>query len=91
MEVNSLFHARAALPPGESPWYPLDRRLGGPQSWSGHCGEEKNLALPGIKPGPSSPFTIPTELPRLLFLCASKLHIPDYFDPKQIKTCKSDE
>jgi hypothetical protein len=27
---------------GESPWCPLDRRLGGPQSWSGHGDEEKN-------------------------------------------------
>jgi hypothetical protein len=35
-------------------WYPLDRRQGGPQSWSGHCGEEKNLALPGTEPWPSS-------------------------------------
>jgi hypothetical protein len=26
----------------KSPWYPLDRRLGGPQSCSGHSGEEKN-------------------------------------------------
>jgi hypothetical protein len=31
-----------ALPPGKSPRYPLDRRLGGPQSWSGRGGEEKN-------------------------------------------------
>jgi hypothetical protein len=27
---------------GKSPWYPLDRRLGGPKSWSGCSGEEKN-------------------------------------------------
>jgi hypothetical protein len=33
------------------PWYPFYRRLGGPQSRSGSCGEEKNfLLLPGIKP-----------------------------------------
>jgi hypothetical protein len=30
-------------PWGNSPRYPLDRRLGGPQSWSGRCGE-KSLA-----------------------------------------------
>jgi len=29
-------------PQGKSPHYPLDRRLGGPQSRSGHGGEEKN-------------------------------------------------
>jgi len=27
-------------PQGKSPWYPLDRRLGGPQSLSGHGGED---------------------------------------------------
>jgi hypothetical protein len=30
------------LTPRESPWYPLDRRLGGFQSRSGHGGYEKN-------------------------------------------------
>jgi hypothetical protein len=36
---------------GKSPWYPLDRRLGGPQSQSGHGGEEKNSQpLPGLIP-----------------------------------------
>jgi hypothetical protein len=34
---------------GMSLHYPLDRRLGGPQSQSGCCGEEKNLLpFPGI-------------------------------------------
>jgi hypothetical protein len=37
-------------PRGRGPRYPLDRRLGEPQSRSGRCGEEKNLALPGIEP-----------------------------------------
>jgi hypothetical protein len=31
---------------GKSPWYPLDRRLGGPQSRSGGGGEEKNSQPP---------------------------------------------
>jgi hypothetical protein len=36
---------------GKSSQYPLDRRLGRPQSWSGHSGEEKNFQpLPGLKP-----------------------------------------
>jgi hypothetical protein len=30
---------------GKSPWYPLDRRLGGPQSQFGHGGEEKIPSL----------------------------------------------
>jgi hypothetical protein len=33
----------AASHPGKSPWYPLDRRLGGPQSRSGRGGEDKNF------------------------------------------------
>jgi hypothetical protein len=31
---------------GKSPWYPLVRRLGGPQSRSGRSGEEKNIFAP---------------------------------------------
>jgi hypothetical protein len=42
MEVNGQLHAPAALPQGKEPRYPLDRRLGGPQSRSGRNGEEKN-------------------------------------------------
>jgi hypothetical protein len=53
MEVSGQLHAPAALPPGKAPRYPMDRRLGGPQSWSGRRGVEKNLALPGIEPRPS--------------------------------------
>jgi hypothetical protein len=43
---------RPLYPEGKSPWYPLDRRLGGPQSRSGHSGgEEKNSnLLPGLEP-----------------------------------------
>jgi hypothetical protein len=36
-------------PPGKSPWYELDRRLGGAQGHSGRGGEEKN-SQPGIEP-----------------------------------------
>jgi hypothetical protein len=51
MEVSGQSHAPAALPQGKSPWYPLDRRLGGPPSRSGRGSEEKNSqALPGIEP-----------------------------------------
>jgi hypothetical protein len=32
-----------ALAPGKDPRYPLDRKLGGPQSRSGHRGQSKNL------------------------------------------------
>jgi hypothetical protein len=51
MEVSSQLHAPAALLPGKEPLYPLDARLGGPQSRSGHGGEEKNSQPPpGIDP-----------------------------------------
>jgi hypothetical protein len=38
-------HAPAALPPGKAPPVPLDRRLGGPQSRSGRCEEQKIFFL----------------------------------------------
>jgi hypothetical protein len=45
------FTPRPLYPQGKSPWYPLDRRLGGPQSRSGRGGEEKNShPPPGIEP-----------------------------------------
>jgi len=37
------FTPRPLYPQGKSPWYPLDRRLGGPQSRSGRDGDEKNF------------------------------------------------
>jgi hypothetical protein len=42
MEVSGHFHAPAALSSRKEPRYPLDRRLGGPQSRSGRDGENKN-------------------------------------------------
>jgi hypothetical protein len=45
------FTDRLLCPQGKSPWYPLDRKLGGPQSRSGCGGEEKtSQPLPGLKP-----------------------------------------
>jgi len=42
-------------PQGKSTWYPVDRRLGRTQSWSGHGDDEKNsLPLLQIKPWLSS-------------------------------------
>jgi hypothetical protein len=41
MELSGQLHSPAALPPGKSPFYPLDRRLGGIQSRSQRGGEEK--------------------------------------------------
>jgi hypothetical protein len=45
------FTPRPLYPQGKNPWYPLDKRLGGPQSRSGRGGEEKNSQPPpGIEP-----------------------------------------
>jgi hypothetical protein len=37
-------------PHGKSPWYPLVRRLGGPQNRRGRGGEENSQPLPGLEP-----------------------------------------
>jgi hypothetical protein len=42
----------------ESPWYPLDRRLRGPQSRSGPGGEEKN-SQPHRESNPRTPIVQP--------------------------------
>jgi len=45
------FTAQSLYPQGKNPWYPLDRRLGGLQSWYERGDEEKNSQpLPGLKP-----------------------------------------
>jgi hypothetical protein len=46
------FTPRPLYPQRKGPLYPLDRRLGGPQSRSGRGGEEKN---PKLLPGLESP------------------------------------
>jgi hypothetical protein len=59
------FKPQPLWPGGNSPWFPLDRMLGGPQSQSVCCGVEENvLPMLGIKPEPSSPqlITITIEL-----------------------------
>jgi hypothetical protein len=66
MEVSGQLHAPAALPPGKEPWYPLGRRLYGPQSRFGRGGEEKNSQpLPGLEP-PNHPAR--STAPKLNFL-----------------------
>jgi hypothetical protein len=64
------FTVRLLYPQQKGPWYPLDRRLGGPQSRSGRGGEKKNTQpLPGLESPIFQPvaqrYTI--ELSRLLF------------------------
>jgi hypothetical protein len=66
MKVSGQLHALATFPQGKSPWYPLNRRLGGPQSQSGHGVKEKK------KPVPDNTESIHhfRSLPKLLFLFA---------------------
>jgi hypothetical protein len=72
MVVSGQRHAPAALyPRGKDPRYPLDRRLGGPQSRSERRGQKKNsLPLSRIEPWSFSPWsdTILTELPLLILV-----------------------
>jgi hypothetical protein len=61
--------AWSLYPQGNSSWYPLDKRLGGPQSRSGRGGEEKNShPLTGLKVSIIQPVAqrYTTELSRLL-------------------------
>jgi hypothetical protein len=65
------FTPRSLYPQGKSPWCPFNRRLCGPQSWSGYGGEEKNsLPLPGLEPLVIHPVAqcYITELSRLLMM-----------------------
>jgi hypothetical protein len=58
--------------------YPLDRKLGEPQSRSGRRGVQKNLlSLSGIEPQPSSqhPVAIPTVLSRIRLTEPLNIHI----------------
>jgi len=68
MEVSGQLHAPAALPPGKSPHYSLDRWLGGLQNRSGRSG--KKVPYPRQKSNPGRParslVTIRTEISRLL-------------------------
>jgi hypothetical protein len=70
MEVSGQLHTRPLYLQGKSPWHPLDRRMGGPQSRSGRGGEEKNSQpLSGLEPTIIQPVVqrYTTELSRLLW------------------------
>jgi hypothetical protein len=67
------FTPRPLYRQGKSPWYPLDRRLDGPQSRSGCGGEKNSQPLPGLEPRIIQPVAqrYTTELSRLLQLLDS--------------------
>jgi hypothetical protein len=65
----STLHPGHFNPQRKNPWYPLDIRLGGPQSQSGYSGEEKNSQhLLGLEPMIIQPVAqcYTTELSQLL-------------------------
>jgi len=70
MEVSGQLYDPVVYPQGKSPWCPMDKKMGGPQNWSGRGGEEKNSHP---LPGPELPITQPvaqrctTEISRLQF------------------------
>jgi hypothetical protein len=67
--VSGQLHTPAALSPGKGPWYPLDMKLGGPQSRSGRGAEENNWKpLLGLEPPIIQPVaqSYTAELCRLL-------------------------
>jgi len=75
MEDSCQLHAPAALPHGKRPLYPLNRRLGGPRSRSGHSGEDKHFQpLPGLEPPIIQAVAqgYATKLSRLLFILVNK-------------------
>jgi hypothetical protein len=43
MEMSGQLHAPAVLPAGKESLYPLNKRLGGPQSRSGRGGDDKKI------------------------------------------------
>jgi hypothetical protein len=47
MEMSVGLTPRPLYLQGKIPWYPLERRLGGPQNRSGRCVEEKNEYVTG--------------------------------------------
>jgi hypothetical protein len=56
-------------PQGNGPRYPMDRRLGGPQSRTGRCDDEKNaLFPPGIEP------QFPRSSSRLIYRLSYSAH-----------------
>jgi hypothetical protein len=61
------FTPQSLYPRDESSWYPLDRRLGGPQSRSGRSGEEKNEC-------PSLSKFVDYKVKLKVSLCLIKLH-----------------
>jgi len=44
MEVSGQVHALTTYPLGNSPWHPLNRKMGELQSWSAYFREKKKIS-----------------------------------------------
>jgi len=80
MEVSGQLHFRPIYPWGKDHRYPLDGRLGGPQSQSGRGCEEKNPSsyreMNPSRPARSIVTTgVHMDCNRILFLCGSRKSI----------------
>jgi hypothetical protein len=76
---------------GKNPWYPLDRRLGGPQSQSGCGGEEKNSQpLPRLEPSIIQPIAqcYTTQLFQLPKWIAVKEIYTDWYSYDKVRHTK---
>jgi hypothetical protein len=73
--VSGQLQAPAALTPGKSPSYPLDRRLGGPQSRSGRGGGEKILDPRDSNPHPSVVQPVASRYTDYVILDNSDMHV----------------
>jgi hypothetical protein len=75
--VSGQLHAPAALHPRKEPPEPLDRKLDGPQNWSGRSGREKFLTVPVIQSvvNRCTNYAIP---PPCICLRVCKLHLTFY-------------
>jgi hypothetical protein len=80
MEVSGQIQDAATLLPEKSPWYPLDRRLGGSQSRSERGGEERNSQLlPGLEPPIIEPVLFLVSLYPHSFMIPSFILPPFFF------------
>jgi hypothetical protein len=79
------------------PRYPLDRRLGGPQSWPGRYAEEKNLAPAGNRTPAVQPvarrytdWVIPTPISPV---CSNSISVVEFlvklFFSRDLRNCVS--
>jgi len=55
MEVSGQLNVPVALPSRNDPRYPLNRVVGGPQSWAGHSGGEEKNSCPCREWNPGCP------------------------------------